>query len=129
MGAQPVYTGLFGHTAVRGYDVVAYFTDGKPLKGDKQFSFEWQGAEWRFASAEHRAAFQAEPEKYAPQYGGYCAYAIAAKDELVSTDPDAWAIVDGKLYLNYSREVQGWWEEKREEFIKQGDRNWPSHLE
>ena len=73
-GKAPVYTSLFSDTALKGYDTVAYFTDGKPVKGDKQFSTEWNGATWQFATAENLAAFEAAPEKYAPQYGGYCAW-------------------------------------------------------
>jgi YHS domain-containing protein len=76
-----------------------------PVKGSAQFSYEWQGATWLFSSAENRDRFNAEPDRYAPQYGGFCAYAVS-KGRTASIDPEAWKIVDGKLYLNYSKGVQ-----------------------
>ena len=93
------------HAAISGYDPVAYVTDSAPVKGSKEFSYQWKGADWYFASAEHRDLFKANPEKYAPQYGGYCAYA-AAKNALAPIDPAAWSIVGGKLYLNNSLSVR-----------------------
>src|SRR5512135_2769630 len=90
-----------GGVAIRGYDPVAYFTESKPVEGSKQFTFEWQGATWRFASAANRDLFAKTPEKYAPQYGGYCAYAVS-QGHTATIDPQRWRIVDGKLYLNYS---------------------------
>ncbi|HKY91827.1 MAG TPA: YHS domain-containing (seleno)protein [Nevskiaceae bacterium] len=122
--AAPVFTGLFGNTAIRGYDPVAYFTDGKPVKGSKDFTTEWMGATWQFASKAHLDQFKAEPAKFAPQYGGYCAYAVAAKNELVATDPEAWAIVDGRLFLNYDSDIQKKWAASRADYIRQGDVNW-----
>jgi YHS domain-containing protein len=123
--AAPVYTGTFSNQAVSGYDTVAYFTAGKPVKGKAEFKTEYQGAEWRFASADNLAAFKANPEKYAPQYGGYCAYAVGAKNALVSSDPEAWSIVNGKLYLNYDKDVQQTWVKDQTNYIKQADANWP----
>jgi hypothetical protein len=120
---EPVYKSWFG-TAIRGYDPVAYFTDGHPVEGSSDFTFDWHGATWRFASAEHRDLFAADPQKYAPAYGGYCAYAVA-KGDLVKTDPDAWKIVDGRLYLNYSPKIQQEWERDIPGYIEKADANWP----
>ncbi len=92
-----------GNVAIRGYDTVSYFVDGKPAKGSPDFKYEWQGAEWRFASAAHRDLFSKQPESYAPRFGGFCAGAIA-DGMFVRPDPEAWAIVDGKLYLNGDKE-------------------------
>lgn len=121
----PIYTGLFSDKAVGGYDPVAYFSDGKPTRGKAEFSYKYGGANWFFESREHLDSFKAQPEKYAPQYGGYCAYA-AAKNDLVSADPEAWKIVDGKLYLNYSKDVQKKWEANQADFITKADSNWPA---
>ena len=126
--AEPINTleksGLFGYDpsgiAIRGYDTVAYFTEGKPLEGSEDFTSEWQGATWRFASQEHLDLFEADPEKYAPQYGGYCAYGVA-QDGLVKIEPELWTIVDGKLYLNYDDDVQEQWEEDIPGFIAAAD--------
>ncbi|WP_293369243.1 YHS domain-containing (seleno)protein [Nevskia sp.] len=94
--------------AIRGYDPVAYFTESKPVKGADEFTTEWNGARWKFASAANRDLFLATPEKYAPQYGGYCAYGTA-KGHLAPTQPAAWAVIDGKLYLNYNEQVRTRW--------------------
>lgn len=110
--------------AVKGYDVVAYFTDGKPVKGSPEFSYKWKGANWQFASAEHRAAFMNEPTKYAPKYGGYCAYAVS-QGSIVDIDPNQWKIVGGKLYLNANLLAQTLWARDPEGHIKKGDVNWP----
>jgi YHS domain-containing protein len=110
--------------AIRGYDPVAYFKDSKPVKGSPQFSAQWMGATWQFSTAENRDSFKQAPEKYAPQFGGYCAWAVG-HNYTASTDPDAWKIVDGKLYLNYSKSVQEKWEQERAKWITEADRNWP----
>ncbi len=109
--------------AIRGYDPVAYFTEGKAVKGDRAFRYRWRDADWFFASAEHRDLFAAAPRQYAPQYGGYCAYAMS-KGNYASSDPDAWTIRDGKLYLNYSKSVRKRWLKKPDEYIERADRNW-----
>lgn len=114
--------------AIRGYDPVAYFKLGKPTMGSAEFSTEWQGATYRFANAEHLAAFQADPEAYAPQYGGYCAYAVS-QGATAPIDPQAWAIADGKLYLNYSPGVQRRWKMNAAGYIRDADANWPAVLE
>ncbi|RIJ17072.1 YHS domain-containing (seleno)protein [Henriciella mobilis] len=124
---KPVYTGIFSNTAVGGHDPVAYFTEGKPVEGKKEFSTEYQGAEFRFASAENLALFEADPEKYAPQFGGYCAWAVAQGDT-AKGDPDYWKIVDGKLYLNYNKKIQERWEQNEAAFIEQAETNWPAVL-
>src|SRR5919206_668298 len=104
--AENVYTkdGL----GVGGYDPVAYFADGKALPGSAQFTHQYHGITYRFASAAHRDAFTADPEKYLPQYGGYCAYAMA-KGALAKTDPEAFTVIDGKLYLNFNDGVRQRW--------------------
>lgn len=110
--------------AIKGYDPVAYFQESKPVKGTKQFIHEWMGAQWQFATAANRDLFAASPEKYAPQYGGYCAWAVS-NNYTAETDPDAWTIRDGRLFLNYSKKVQEMWLKEVDERIAAGDRNWP----
>lgn len=123
----PVYTGTFSSLAVGGYDPVAYFSEGRPVKGDRQFTLKHLGAEWRFASAANRDAFAADPQKFAPQYGGYCAWAVS-QGYTASGDPQHWRIVRGKLYLNYDAEVQKKWEADIPGFIAKADRQWPAVL-
>lgn len=124
LAAAPVNTNWRG-LAIKGYDPVAYFTDGKPFEGDTKFTFEWQGAKWRFASAENRDAFAREPARYAPQFGGYCAWAVS-QGYTADIDPEAWKLVDGKLYLNYSPKVQAKWEEDVARNIANAESNWPA---
>ena len=123
----PVYSSWLG-VAINGHDPVAYFTESRPVPGEKRHRAEYRGAEWYFASAENRRRFVENPERYAPRYGGYCAWAVA-NGYTASTDPDAWTIHDGKLYLNYSRSVQAQWDQAREENIRKADGNWPSVLD
>ncbi len=110
--------------AIKGYDPVAYFTDHGPVKGTKKFTAEWNGATWMFVSAEHRDAFIKDPEKYAPRYGGYCAYAVS-QGKTVDIDPEAWTIFEGRLYLNLNKDVQSLWERDKQEYIQKADENWP----
>lgn len=110
---------------MHGYDPVAYFVAGRPVKGSTQFASQWMGAVWLFATAEHRDLFQKEPARYAPQYGGYCAWAVS-QGYTANGDPEAWRIVNGKLYLNYSKGVQKKWEQDSAARIREGDRNWPT---
>lgn len=110
--------------AVHGYDVVAYFTEGKPVPGNNRFTAEHDGATYRFASAAHRDRFAADPAKYAPQYGGYCAFG-AAMGRKFDGDPQAWAIVDDKLYLNLNKDVQARWKGNIPGFLKGAENNWP----
>lgn len=110
--------------AIRGSDPVAYFTDGHPAKGNPAITYKWMGATWQFATAAHRDAFAANPTKYAPQYGGYCAYAVS-EGSTAPIDPAAWTIVNGKLYLNYSLGVRRMWRSDEPGNITKANRNWP----
>ena len=112
-----------GAGAIKGYDPVAYFTDSKPVKGNTAFNTYWNGATWYFASAQHLATFKANPTKYAPQYGGYCAYGMS-EDHKAPVEPEAWSIVNGKLYLNYNMDVQKEWKKKDADLIIKADANW-----
>jgi len=125
---DPVYTGTLSDLAVSGYDPVAYFTEGKPVEGKSDFEYKWQGATWRFANAKNLAAFKANPEAYAPQYGGYCAWAVS-QGYTASSDPQAWKIVGKKLYLNYSKDVQKKWQADESGNIAKADKNWPKVLD
>lgn len=120
---DPINKNLFG-TALQGYDAVAYFKEGKPVKGQSEFRYDWMGAKWYFANAANRDEFAKSPEKYAPQYGGYCSWAVA-NGYTANIDPEAWRIVDGKLYLNYDKSVQKKWEADIPSFIKRANENWP----
>lgn len=128
LAVSPVNTTLLGGLAIEGYDPVAYFEEGRPVEGKKSFTHEWNDATWRFASAENRDRFAADPERYAPQYGGYCAWAVA-QGKTAGIDPDAWKIVDGKLYLNYNKKIQVQWEEDVPGNIAKGDANWPKLMD
>jgi YHS domain-containing protein len=123
----PVYTSALSRVAVGGYDPVAYFTDGRPTRGTTQFRIMHQGYEYRFASAEHLAAFRADPARYLPQYGGYCAWAVA-HGYTASGDPQQWRIVDGRLFLNYNAEIQRRWASDIPGNIRSADANWPGVL-
>jgi YHS domain-containing protein len=123
-----IYTGLLTATAVGGYDPVAYFTDGKPVEGRRDIIYEWKGATWRFASERNRDAFKADPHAYAPQYGGYCAWAVS-QGYTAKGDPKHWRVVAGKLYLNYDARVQRDWAKDIPGNVVKADRNWPQVLE
>ncbi|MEO8503264.1 MAG: YHS domain-containing (seleno)protein [Acidobacteriota bacterium] len=113
--------------AIHGYDPVAYFTDQKAVEGSSDVTFEWQGATWRFATAEHRKLFAAEPGKYAPQYGGYCAFAVA-KNSTADIEPEAFTLIDGKLYLNYDAKIQETWRKDTKGYIQKADAFWPQMI-
>ena len=113
--------------AIDGSDAVAYFDGNGPVEGSQEFSLDWKGATWLFASAANRDAFAADPEAYAPQYGGYCAWA-AAEGYVASTHPNAWTIHEGKLYLNFNRSVRRRWERDIPGNVARGDANWPGIL-
>ena len=117
---DPIETGLFNNKAIYGYDTVAYFTEDKALKGSEKFTTSWRGADWFFSSQAHLDLFEDAPEQYAPQYGGYCAYAMATGD-FVGIDEDAFVIDNGKLYLNYSASVQQKWLSNKAQYIQQAD--------
>jgi YHS domain-containing protein len=123
-----IYTGIVRSVAVGGYDPVAYFTEGKPVRGRSDITFEWKGATWRFASEKNRDLFKARPQAYAPQYGGYCAYAVS-QGYTAHGDPRQWSLVDGKLYLNYNASVKRTWDKNKASYIASGDKYWPQVLE
>ena len=114
--------------AINGYDPVAYFTQSDAVLGNSEFQSKHEDAIFAFATAEHKALFDANPEKYAPQYGGYCAYAVS-KGYTASTDPQAWSVHNDKLYLNFSKSVRALWAARREHHISSGDANWPTVLD
>jgi hypothetical protein len=109
--------------AVNGYDAVAFFTQAKPVKGSADNSFRWDGANWLFSSKADLESFKRSPEKYAPQYGGYCAYG-AAQGHKASVQADTWSIVDNKLYFNYNLKVKELWSKNRGAFIDSANKNW-----
>lgn len=118
---SPVFNPAEG--AIHGYDPVAYFKESKAVKGDKQYAYAWNSATWYFSNQQNLDAFKANPEKFAPQYGGYCAYGLADGHK-APTDPQAWLIADGKLYFNYNKDVQQIWKKKQMEYIQTADKNW-----
>ena len=123
-----IYTALFSNVGASGYDVVSYFTEGMPVKGSKKFSTEYRGAKWHFSSEAHLAQFTENPDRYVPQYGGYCAWAVSNGDT-ASSDPLQWSIVNDKLYLNYDAEIQDRWKADRDNHISRADQNWPAVLD
>lgn len=125
MAESAVNTGYFGDVAIMGYDTVAYFAEGQAMKGSPEIVHKWMGASWQFATTEHRDAFAADPISYAPQYGGYCSAGVVGGEVTSNIDPEAWSIVDGKLYLNYSKPVREEWEENSGEMIAKADTKWP----
>ena len=125
---DPIETGTFNNKAIYGYDTVAYFTENKAVKGEDKITSEYKGATWYFSSTEHKAMFDAEPDKYAPQYGGYCAYAMS-KGRFVGVDEDAFTIYNDKLYLNYSKGVREDWLEDKDGFIERADLEYPANID
>jgi YHS domain-containing protein len=121
-----VNTGYFGGVAIMGYDTVAYFTDGKAVKGSEEFSYDWLGTPWHFASKKHQEMFMSEPVKFAPQYGGYCAAEVAGSGTVtVNIDPQAFKIIDGKLYLIYDKVHTDTFTAQAGDAVPKGDTNWP----
>lgn len=125
--SDPIYTEFLSNVAVQGYDPVAYFKEQAAVKGNDNFSTTYMGAEFHFANAENLKDFKANPPKYAPQYGGYCAWAMA-QGSLAKGDAQFWRIVDGKLYLNYNQDVKDRWDENIDGFIASADKVWPDVL-
>jgi len=119
---QPVFTE--NGVAIRGTDPVAYFTEAQPIEGKPEFQTDYHGVTWHFASVENRDAFIADPQKYSPAYGGYCAYAFSLGTYKVETDPSAWSIVDGRLYLNKTPVVKTIWETDIPRNIEKAESNW-----
>jgi YHS domain-containing protein len=114
-----------GNQAINGYDPVAFFTDSMPVKGSNSYSYNWNGADWLFSSADNLDKFKADPDKYAPQYGGYCAYGTS-QGHKAPTKPETWTIVNGKLYFNYNNDVKKKWTADRDGLIEKADANWPT---
>jgi enamine deaminase RidA (YjgF/YER057c/UK114 family) len=113
--------------SISGYDTVAYFTDGKPIQGKSEFDYLWHKLRWRFANNEHRELFVKDPDRYAPQYDGYCAMGVAESGGVShkdTVDPEAWAIVDGKLYLTHMPQAMDDWRQNPADYIKKADENW-----
>lgn len=110
--------------AINGYDVVAYFLQQQAMVGNSSFTTEWGGTKWQFATQAHLDSFKLAPQKYAPQYGGFCAYGCS-DNHLAPTDPNAWTIVDNKLYLNYNLKVKSYWIKDTTNLIKKADGFWP----
>lgn len=121
-GFKPVISNK-DNIAINGYDVVAYHTEGKPRKGSLLYYFKWKDVEWRFASIKNLQLFMKEPEKYAPQYGGYCAICIAFNNT-VAFDPEAFALYEGKLYLFDNKKLLAEWRKDPKRFIKPADTNY-----
>lgn len=119
-----IFTGFVEGTALGGYDAVAYHTQGSAVRGDESITLSYEGATWRFASEANRAAFEADPDAYAPQYGGHCAWATA-QGYLAQGDPNVWRIIDGRLFLNANQSINRRWLRDLEGFIPQADANWP----
>mgnify|MGYP001080757759 CR=1 FL=1 len=126
-GVDPINSSLLRKIAIEGYDPVAYFIEGKPVEGKADFSFQWMDAKWYFSSQKNRELFIESPEKYAPQYGGYCAWAVS-NGNTASIDPEAWKVVEGKLYLNYNLKIQSRWEKDAASNIEKADQHWPQLL-
>jgi YHS domain-containing protein len=130
-GAAPVLadatvnTGYFDGVAIKGYDPVAYFTENRAMKGSEEFSYDWLGTPWYFANAKHREMFQRNPISYAPQYGGYCAGEVVGGSVTVDIDPEAFKIIDGKLYLIYDKPDAEDFAAHADEYIPKADANWP----
>ena len=120
------YNTLFAGLGAKGYDVVAYFTDGKPVAGSDHQTAEYGGVKWQFASREHRDLFVADPAKYAPQYGGFCSWGVS-QGKLFDVDPvNGWKVVDGKLYLNFNADINATFARDAGGFIAKAERNWPA---
>jgi len=124
LAVEPINKSFLGGVALHGYDAVAYFTQQKAVEGSDEFEYEWMDATWRFINAKNRDLFAATPAKYAPQYGGYCAYAVS-QGGTADIDPEAWTIVNGKLYLNVSKSIRKTWEKNISGYITAADANWP----
>jgi YHS domain-containing protein len=114
-----------GGKAIKGYDPVAFFTESKPVKGVDSLTYEWKEAKWLFASRQNLEAFKANPDKYAPQYGGYCAYGTA-QGHKAPTQTDTWTVLNDKLYFNYNSKVKELWVKDQQNLIKEGDEKWPA---
>lgn len=124
LAGEKINSSWFSNVAIDGYDVVAYHKQNIAIEGKKDFSAEFKGANWRFISAENLQEFLSEPDRYIPQYGGYCAFAVV-NGTTADIDPKVFSIYNGKLYLNYNAKIGKTWEKNKDEFIKKADVNWP----
>jgi YHS domain-containing protein len=124
--SAPIYTPLRNSIAVGGYDTVSYFS-GKPMKGDKRYTTKHLGVTWRFSTRANLDLFKANPNAFIPQYGGYCAWALA-HGKLAKASPKQWLVEDGKLYLNFNARIQTQWLADKDEFIVEADKRWPDIL-
>ena len=123
--AGGAFNSLYAGLGAKGHDVVSYFIDGKPIAGKDSFTAEHAGLKWQFVSAEHRDLFRADPEKYVPQYGGFCSWGVA-NGKLFDVDPiNGWRVVNGKLYLNFNADIQKVFDKDAAGFIARADANWP----
>ena len=127
-GEPAVYTGVIDGVGAGGYDVVAYQTEETAVPGDEAITAEYAGVTYRFASEANREMFEADPERFLPQFGGYCAWAVS-QGYTAHGDPEAWSVVDGRLYLNYSKGVRSQWQRDAAGNITKGEANWPRVLE
>lgn len=123
-----IYTGFLSNKAVGGYDSVAYFSDSKAVKGISNFSTEYQGATWYFSNQKNLNKFLSAPEKFAPQYGGYCAWAVS-QGNTAKGDPLIWTVHKEKLYLNYNKSINQKWLKDKEFLIIQANKNWPGVID
>jgi hypothetical protein len=120
------YNTLYAGLGAKGYDVMAYFLDGKPVMGSDRYTVQHGGVTWQFATREHRDMFAANPARYAPQYGGFCSWGVS-QGKLFDVDPvNGWKVVDGKLYLNFNVDIQKVWEKDPAGYISKAERHWPS---
>lgn len=123
-----IYTSFFSSIAVGGYDTVAYFSKKKPVKGSAKYQTKYKGVMWQFSNLENLKKFKLNPKRYAPQYGGYCAWAVA-KNKTAKGDPLQWSIYNNKLYLNYDKKIKDKWLVNKTQFVKEADKNFPSVLD
>ena len=124
--AGGAFNSLYAGLGAKGHDVVSYFTDGKPAAGKDSYTAEHGGVKWQFATAEHRDLFKSEPEKYVPQFGGFCSWGVA-NGKLFDVDPvNGWRVVNGKLYMNFNADIQKVFDKDAAGFIARADANWPA---
>lgn len=128
VGAMPAIAGEPDKVAIKGYDAVAYFTKGQPIKGKSEFEFDWNDAQWLFSNAAHRDMFASDPERYAPRFGDNCSMGLAL-GKLATANPEVWTIVDGKLYLYFSKGAADSFQQNTVENMKKAEANWDKRHE